>query len=185
MEGVELFSKTNHDSFLIPSQLLTQPTLPSTPPSDNNNKQPLSPSTPDSPNMASMLNALAQALATYPEGYDSDKLMYVHRENRNRKLFCVGLAQPDNFHPNGTIKGPQPTENQSKTIRNIFHGPNTDDPIDRIPSPVHTSPVHMSPVHMLATEDESNDSSTNSYPEGQPSPTLEEAHDGLPYKSPR
>jgi hypothetical protein len=92
MEGVELFSKTNHDSFLIPSQLLTQPILPSTPPSDNNNKQPLSPSTPDSPNMASMLNALAQALATYPEGYDSDKLMYVHRENRNRKLFCVGLA---------------------------------------------------------------------------------------------
>jgi hypothetical protein len=164
MEGVELFSATE-ESRPGPSQLSTQPPGPSTPPCDNNNKRPLSPSTPDSPNMASMLEALAQALPTYPEGYDSDEPMYVYRDNGNGTLFCVGLAQPNDFHPDGTIKGPQPTEDQSETIRTLFQIPDPDEPShSQTPSPVNT----------LATQDLSDDSSNNSHPEGHLSPTPEE-----------
>ena len=115
--------------------------------------------------MASMLEALAQASPTYPEGYDSDEPMYVYRDNGNGTLFCVGLAQPNDFHPDGTIKGPQPTEDQSETIRTLFHGPDPDEPShSQTPSPVNT----------LATQDLSDDSSNNSHPEGHLSPTPEE-----------
>jgi hypothetical protein len=121
------------------------------------------PSSPSgSPDMMAMLRAASSP--EYPASYDTDDPMYSYQYNSDGTLFCIGLAQPADFHSDGTIRGPQPTADHSERIRRIFHpspprlGP-SDGLLNRPPSPEHT----------LATQDETVMSSATSSPQGQPS----------------
>jgi hypothetical protein len=169
---IELFPANARTSASTTRLLLTQPPLPSTPPRLHDAaKLPPLPTHPPSPtNMAFLLAELDKAEHSYPEGYDTDNPMYVYQDNGGGCLFCVGLAQPTDFSPDGTIRGPQPTEDQSKTLSHLFYGPPpriTDPSIDPIPR-------SHSPADTIATLDETEATSTTSSPKGHPSPTPQE-----------
>jgi hypothetical protein len=168
---IELFPETNNTEATTLPPLMTQPSFhPTTPPRDHEAIRPTTPATPDSPNMAAMLAAYDLAHPVYPEGYDTDDPMYVYKDNGNGGLFCVGLAQPTDFNSDGTIRGPQPTADQSESITRIFYSspPRTTDPSS---TPIPRTP---SPVDTLATQDETEATSNTSSPQGRSSPTPQE-----------
>jgi hypothetical protein len=167
MEGVELFSETKPSPTSTPDPLLTQPSSQNTPRSDNDGKRSLSPSPIHSPtSMTSLLAALAKASPTYPEGYDTDSPMYVYTDNGDGGLYCVGLAQPGDFHPDGTIRGPQPTDDKSEMIRQLLAPPLLNDPSNA------PSPRSLSPDHTLITQAETEASSIFSHHSGPSSTEL-------------
>jgi hypothetical protein len=100
--------------------------------------------------MATLLAALASP--TFPNGYDSDDPQYVYKDNGDGTLFCVGLAAPSDFQPDGTIQGPQPTQTQNemarKHLQRTFHNPILDSPV------LATALRPSLPEHTLATQDE-------------------------------
>jgi hypothetical protein len=120
-----------------------------------------------------LLAALARASPQYPEGYDTDSPMYVYRDNGNGSLFCIGLAQPSDFDENGTIRGPQPTEDQSERLRLLLSPPDLTNPSNA------PSPRSLSPELTLATQYETVDLSLPSSPLGAPSPEPLEPTQGM------
>jgi hypothetical protein len=124
--------------------------------------------------MTSLLAALARASPQYPEGYDTNSPMYVYRDNGNGSLFCIGLAQPSDFDENGTIRGPQIPEDQSKRLRLLLSPPNLTDP-SNAPSPRSLSPE----LTLAITQDETVDSSLLSSLLGAPSPEPLEPTQGM------
>jgi hypothetical protein len=168
MEGVELFGENGPSPHPSLDPLSTQPTPMDTPPRDNDGKRNLSPSSEQSTtSMQTMLAALAQASPTYPNGYDTDSPMYTYTANDDGTLLCVGLAQPSDFHPDGTIRGPQPTEDQSERLRQLLSPPSPHDPSNA------PSPRSLSPDHTQVTQDETVASSIAS-PQGSPPPDLKQ-----------
>jgi hypothetical protein len=171
--ALQLFSKDNHPREL--NFLSTQPALRPTPPRDLvGNREPL-PVTPKirspvrTPSTSPIFQDMAALLAAqdspqYPNGYDTDNPQYVYKDNGTGRLFLIGLAQPCDFHSDGTIRGSQPTEDQSEVLCRIFYGspphPNQPShaPIPRTPSPENT----------MATQDETEGTSTTSSPQGPP-----------------
>jgi hypothetical protein len=161
---VELFS--GDGSPLKEDSVMTQPR--------EDSKRPRSPSPVHSPtSMTSLLASLARASPQYPEGYDTDSPMYVYRDNGNGSLFCIGLAQPSDFDENGTIRGPQPTEDQSERLRLLLSPPDLTDPSNA------PSPRSLSPELTLATQEETVDLSPPSSPLGAPSPEPLEPTQGM------
>ena len=125
--------------------------------------------------MATLL--AASASPTYTEGYDSDEAEYVYDENDDGTLFCIGIAQPHDFLPDGSIRGPQPSLRDNDiamaNIRSAFH-PSQESPTrmnDPSSDPIPRSP---SPGNTVDTQDETAANSITSSPQGQPSPTPEE-----------
>jgi hypothetical protein len=45
-------------------------------------------------------------------GYDPDNLQTLYLDNGDGSLFSVGKAGPNNFHPDGTVRGLRPSPNQ-------------------------------------------------------------------------
>jgi hypothetical protein len=80
---------------------------------------------------------------------DKERPQYLYSENDNGSLFCVGLAGPNDFHPNGMIHGARPSQTQRPGLATIE---------------VATTQPHPSPI--LATQETTN-SSMNISPPGQ------------------
>jgi hypothetical protein len=168
---IELFPDTKTSPPPSPGPA-TQPNQQSYPPSEPQVRHPRSPTPETSPVFTDMATLLAaSASPCFPDGYDSDEPKYVYKDNGNGTLFCIGLATPSDFQPDGTIRGPQPSQTQNETARlhsqRTFHDPLLDIPVldmaQRPPSPEHT----------LATQDETEASSITSN-QGRPSPPPEE-----------
>jgi hypothetical protein len=146
---------------------VTQPIQPKTTlRTQSDSKRTRSPESPKFTDMATLL--AASASPQYPEGYDSDDPEYVYDENEDGTLFCIGLAQPNDFLPDGSIRGPQPSLHDNDIammqIRSAFH------PRDPSSEPILRSP---STDNTIATQDETAVNSTTSSPQGQPSLTPE------------
>jgi hypothetical protein len=123
--------------------------------------------------MATLL--AAQASPPTPPGYHHDNPQYVYEYNPDGSLFCVGLAQPADFFPDGTIRGPQPTHDQSDALRQIFYGP-LQLPLD--PSPLLLPGPSSHPEDMITETILSSTSITTLTTQRQPSPTPTEQTTG-------
>ncbi len=148
-----------------------------TPPRNSDAKRTRSPTHSEtSSSFHSMASLLARSTSpTYPHNYDPENNpKYVYRDNGDGSLFCIGLAQPTDFYPDGSLRGPQPSELENENAMMQLEQALNNSPLrpfDPSSEPIPRSP---SPVETLATQDETEASSITSTLKGQPSPTPEE-----------
>jgi hypothetical protein len=121
-------------------------------------------------NMAALLAANASPRS--PTGYDSDNNHYVYEENDAGGLTCKGIAQPADYHPDGTIRGPQPTAAQNEMAKLMLQRTFHPSP-SRLSLPYLDTALRPASPNTLATQEETEVSSTTTL-QGPLSPSPEE-----------